>query len=393
MEWNGCDYERCEPMNKLKVTILSLSVVTVMAGAAVGPALGVIAEYFNGVSPLLIKLIITLPSLFIILTSFLFSAIANRASSKAIAIIGLLLYVAGGCGAGLADNVYVILGFRAVLGIGVGLIMPLSTGLLGYFFERSEQSKLMGYSVAMNNLGGIIASILAGYLVSLNWRYTFAIYLLGLIVILLVVLYLPKMELNRKKTGLDGETIRTIAPYALAMFVTMVAFYTMPSSFAIIAAAENLAPTAYVGLLMSAQNVTALIAGFLLSWILLKMEKVAKYFASAMMALGFLGMSFTGSVILTVSGLVALGIGMGTVVPILNAQIALRADKDKITSAMSIMSAMLFLGQFLSPIIIDGVQSLLGLQGVQSPYYLSMALSVLLCVSFIKVPISVAGKA
>ena len=155
-------------MNKLKVTILSLSVVTVMAGAAVGPALGVIAEYFSGASQLLIKLIITLPSLFIILTSFLFSTIANRASSKAIAIIGLLLYVAGGCGAGLADNVYVILMFRAILGIGVGLIMPLSTGLLGYFFDRSEQSKLMGYSVAMNNLGGIIASILAGYLVSLN---------------------------------------------------------------------------------------------------------------------------------------------------------------------------------------------------------------------------------
>ena len=214
-----------------------------------------------------------------------------------------------------------------------------------------------------------------------------------MIVILLVVLYLPKMELNRKKTGLDAETIRTIAPYALAMFVTMVAFYTMPSSFAIIAAAEDLVPTAYVGLLMSAQNITALIAGFLLSWILAKTGKAVKYFASAMMATGFLGMSFTGSVILTVSGLVALGIGMGTVVPILNAQIALRADKDKITSAMSIMSAMLFLGQFLSPIIIEGVQSLLGLRGVQSPYYLSMALSVLLCISFIKIPISVHEKA
>ena len=53
-------------MTKLKVTILSLSVVTVMAGAAVGPALGVIAAYFSDADPLMIKLIITIPSLFII---------------------------------------------------------------------------------------------------------------------------------------------------------------------------------------------------------------------------------------------------------------------------------------------------------------------------------------
>ena len=215
-----------------------------------------------------------------------------------------------------------------------------------------------------------------------------------MIVILLVVLYLPKMELNRKKTGLDAETIRTIAPYALAMFVTMVAFYTMPSSFAIIAASGG--PGSYgvcrtfdVG--AEYHRVDCGVSPVLGFWP--KTGKAVKYFASAMMATGFLGMSFTGSVILTVSGLVALGIGMGTVVPILNAQIALRADKDKITSAMSIMSAMLFLGQFLSRSLIEGVNRCWRLRGVQSPYYLSMALSVLLCISFIKIPISVHEKA
>jgi hypothetical protein len=47
-------------MGKLKVTILSLSLVTVMSGAAVAPALGAIANYFSNTDPLLIKLIITL---------------------------------------------------------------------------------------------------------------------------------------------------------------------------------------------------------------------------------------------------------------------------------------------------------------------------------------------
>jgi MFS family permease len=117
-------------MGKLKVTILSLSLVTVMSGAAVAPALGAIANYFSNTDPLLIKLIITLPALFIIFTSLLFSSLSSRLSSKTIAISGLFLYIVGGCGAGFVNNIYLLLAFRSILGIGVGLIMPLSTGLL-----------------------------------------------------------------------------------------------------------------------------------------------------------------------------------------------------------------------------------------------------------------------
>ena len=181
-------------MGKLKVTILSLSLVTVMSGAAVAPALGAIANYFIKVDPLLIKLIITLPALFIIFTSLLFSLISSRLSSKTIAVSGLLLYIIGGCGSGFVNNIYLLLAFRSILGIGVGLIMPLSTGLIAYLFDKNEQSKLMGYSSAMNNLGGIIATTLSGYLVSLNWRYSFAIYLLGLFVVIMVIGVLPKAE-------------------------------------------------------------------------------------------------------------------------------------------------------------------------------------------------------
>jgi MFS family permease len=57
------------------------------------------------------------------------------------------------------------------------------------------------------------------------------------------------------------------------------------------------------------------------------------------------------------------------------------------TSAMSIMSAMMYLGQFLSPILIDGIQSQLGLTGLQTPFYIAMVLAVVLLVVLIWVPI------
>ena len=57
---------------RLKFTILSISLLTVMADAAIAPALGVINAHFSGRNPLLIQLIVSLPALFIILTNLLF---------------------------------------------------------------------------------------------------------------------------------------------------------------------------------------------------------------------------------------------------------------------------------------------------------------------------------
>lgn len=379
-------------MRKLKITILSLSLVTVMSGAAVAPALGPIADYFNEADPLVIKLIITLPSLFIIFTSLLFSLISSKLSSKTIAVIGLLLYIIGGSGAGFVNNIYLLLAFRSILGIGVGLIMPLSTGLIAYFFDKDEQSKLMGYSSAMNNLGGIIATALSGYLVSLNWRYSFAIYLLGLFVVIMVIWILPKSEMNRTKNSIDIKSIRKIAPYVSVMFITMVVFFTVPSNFSMIATKENLVPTSFIGLLMSVQNITSFITGLALSAIVKKVGRYTKYFASGMLALGFFSLSFTSHIATVIFGLFALGVGLGTLVPILNAQISLHVDKEKMTSAMSIMSAMLYLGQFLSPILIDGIQSILRLQGQQIPFYLAMILSIALLISFIRIPVFITGN-
>jgi MFS family permease len=377
-------------MGKLKVTILSLSLVTVMSGAAVAPALGAIANYFSNTDPLLIKLIITLPALFIIFTSLLFSSLSSRLSSKTIAISGLFLYIVGGCGAGFVNNIYLLLAFRSILGIGVGLIMPLSTGLIAYFFDKNEQSKLMGYSSAMNNLGGVIATTLSGYLVSLDWRYSFTIYLLGLLVMIMVVEFLPKAEIRNTKNSIDAKSIRNITPYVFTMFITMIIFYALPSNFSIIMTKENLVPTSFIGLLMSVQNITAFTTGLALSIILKIVGRYTKYFASGILALGFFSLSFTNHIVTVVLGLVALGVGLGTLVPMLNDQISYHVDKEKITSAMSIMSAMLYLGQFLSPFIIDGIQSIFHLQGMQMPFYLAMILSLALLISFVKIPVFVA---
>ncbi len=123
----------------LKPTIISISMATVMAGAAISPALGLIAEAFPDASETMIKLILTAPSIMIIPFSFLSSYLTSKITKRTIIMIGLVIYLIGGVGAQLMSTIELLLAFRLFLGAGVGLVMPLSMSLINDYFKGSER--------------------------------------------------------------------------------------------------------------------------------------------------------------------------------------------------------------------------------------------------------------
>jgi len=184
-----------------------------MAGAAVAPALGVIREYFSDADQIMIQLIISIPAVFIFLTSFIFPKLTRMFRVKTLVLIGLMLYVLGGCMTGLFSNIWIVLIFRALVGIGVGIIMPLSTGLLSFYYPPEQLDGLMGLSSAMNQMGGVIATLIAGVLAAISWRTSFLVYLLGLICIVLCLLFLPNDKLSsigspQRNTGYFRQKFR-----------------------------------------------------------------------------------------------------------------------------------------------------------------------------------------
>lgn len=174
-------------MNRmLKPTIISIAMATVMAGAAISPAIGLIAANFPDTHPTLIKLVLTAPSLLIIPFSFLSGYLTKKISKRSIVLIGIGIYVVAGVGAQFTNTIEMLLAFRFVLGAGVGLVMPLSFTLISDHFQGREQTKMMGYNTAFSNLGGIVTMLLAGYLATFNWRVPFNVYWIGLIIFVLV---------------------------------------------------------------------------------------------------------------------------------------------------------------------------------------------------------------
>ena len=85
-------------------SILSLSLLTVMAGAAVAPALNVIQAHFAQSSQTFVQMIISIPALFIVITNFFFPKLCRRLNTRTLVLLGLSLYTAGGCAAGRSDS-------------------------------------------------------------------------------------------------------------------------------------------------------------------------------------------------------------------------------------------------------------------------------------------------
>ena len=350
-------------------TILSISLLTVMAGAAIAPALGVISEHFPGQSPLLIQLIVSLPALFIILTNLVFPWLCRLMKTRTLALTGLALYVLSGAGAFFVDDIWLLLIFRALMGVSVGMIMPLSTGLLAYYFPPEEQAGLMGLSAAMNQMGGVVATFLAGMLAGISWNYAFLVYLLGLIAIILVAVFLPNERLSGRG-GVSLSLLRRFQPSVVGMFLVMILFFVYPTNFAL--TASGTLSEMGVTLTMVGLDVVAFLVGLVFGNMMKHFAAQMKYIAPLGFAAGYLCLATGSGLVWLLLGSAFIGIANGIGVPYLNTIGSVKAGKEAATTVMPLLSAALYLGQFLSPLIVSPAAVATG----TSPYVIAFCIAI-----------------
>ena len=369
----------------LACAILSLSLLTVMAGAAVAPALGVIREYFSQENPLFIQMIISIPALFIFITNLIFPKICSRAGSKTLVMTGLFLYTAGGVAAGLFSNIWLVLLMRAVVGVGVGIIMPLSTGLLAYYYSSEQLDEMMGWSSSMNQLGGVIATLLSGVLASLSWRASFLVYFLGLLSILLCAAFLPDDRIPSGHSSSSSENLKTFSPYIVAMFFLMMSFFLYPSNFAMISTMDGSVPQHWIAVIMAGMDVVAAISGALFVKIKGFLGNSIRCLAPVLFLSGYLLLAFTTQLTGILLGSACIGFANGIGIPYLIAAASHKAGKTAAATALPLISGALYLSQFLTPFVYSAVESVPVFSGIlHLPYYLGIGTSVIfLCWSVV----------
>ena len=364
----------------LAPTILSISLLTVMAGAAMAPALWAVKAHFADRSDLLVQFIVSLPALFIIITNLYFTRLCKLFKTKTLAVIGLAMYVLCGAGAFFIDDIAAILVLRALLGVSVGMIMPLSTGLLSYYFPPEEQSRLMGLCAAMNQAGGVIATLIAGVLAKVGWNYAFLVYLMGLAVLVLVLAFLPNEHLEAPAGSQSFlSNIRRFYPSVLGMLLLMVCFFVFPSNFSAICVRTTKLDPVAITIIMVALDVVAALVGLVFGGMMKTFRMSIKYFAPFFFLLGYLCFGLSQTLPALLAGCLFIGIANGVGVPYLNTIASIKAGREAATTVMPLLSASLYAGQFLSPLLVTPLAGILFPGNVCGVYLVAC----IFCVAFL----------
>ena len=154
-------------------------------------------------------------------------AIAGRMSDaygrKPFLLAGLAIFAGGTLLAGFATSMEMLIGFRALQGLGGGILMANTFTISGDLFPPSERSKYMGIFAATFGVGGLIGPLLGGLIVDvLSWRWVFwAILPLGVVAFGAIAVIMPWLRPPPRRVVIDwfgiGALLLALMPAMLSL--------------------------------------------------------------------------------------------------------------------------------------------------------------------------------
>ncbi|HET6459440.1 MAG TPA: DHA2 family efflux MFS transporter permease subunit [Syntrophales bacterium] len=116
---------------------------------------------------------------------------------KRVFLVSLVLFTAGSLACGLANNIYTLIAFRALQGIGGASFLPTASGIVSDYFPENRE-RMIGLFSSIFPIGGVVGPNLGGWIVAhYSWRYIFYINLpIGVILIVLIMMLLTDSKVH-----------------------------------------------------------------------------------------------------------------------------------------------------------------------------------------------------
>lgn len=354
-----------------KAAVLSVSTITILGSTAVSPALSGIKSAFPQMSDGWIQMILTLPTLLIIPSCLLCRYAISRMGQKNVLLMGIIIYLIGGLGAGLAPSFAVLLVMRGILGIGCGFITPMAQNLISSNFEGEEKQRLTSYSASASYLMGIIASFCVGRLVGINWRLAFLIYFVAAVVMVLNILYLPDDRKNSASEENELSNSKDTSKPNIPAFLTIIAmfgingaFYTFSASISLFMRGEGIGNETSSGIVVS----SFMICGFIIGLIVPFFRKILKSYTMSlgclMMGAGYMILSKGSDIRILMAAAALVGGSYSILYSGIFTRIrSLSKSEKETTTLVTLTTAFMFLGQAVSQYTLSAVELLAGTSG------------------------------
>lgn len=362
--------------------IWSVSALTSLPGLAVSPISENLLSVFPSATDLEIQMLTTLPSLLIIPFILLSGVISEKVGYIKLLNIGLWLYLISGALYFLCASMTQLIIVSALLGVGAGIIIPLSTSLVSRFFSGEQRTKQYGYVSALTNITLVVATAVTGFLADIQWRLPFVVYLLPLVSILLVPAIkgsdkgftVKENDRNPDNTASKVDYRRLVKYmlfYLLITYLVMVVSIDMP--FLLGKYGYDSAVTGYTTSLFF---IAMMLPGLFINRIISVLRSTILLFSLLLIVFGLYDIFFNSSLLFIILGCVAIGFGYGVAQPYIYDVTASLAPPRKATYTLALLMTMNYVAILIAPFLLDWLQDIFGIKGERFPFALNSIIGI-----------------
>ena len=354
------------------VAIWSISAIISLPGLAISPILEDLDKIFPSASELEVEMLESLPSLMIIPFMLLSGRWSVRGNKIRLLVIGSAIFLISGIGSLLSRSLVELIVLGAVMGVGAGIIIPLSTGFVVDYFTGDYRIKQLGISSAVNNLALVGATSLTGYLADIKWYFAFVVYLLPAVTLILIPALNhtrpepePPQGAQRRQQGLNGRII-----VGLRLFYFIITYASLVVTFnTSYLASEGGMSSSKSGLLISLFFLAIMAPGFVLNGIMKLLGKATNLWSLVVMGVGLVIMSLPHPSFLKLAvGAILTGLGYGVMQPLIYDKAATNSPPHLSTLALSLVMVVNYLAILVAPFIIDGIDWLFVTKSYSFPF-------------------------
>ena len=187
------------------VAIWSVSAIVSLPGLAISPILDDMQSIFPHASELEVQMLESLPSLLIIPFMLLAGRWAVKGNKMTLLVVGTAIFLLSGVWCTTSYTLLELIIASTLVGVGAGMIIPLSTGLVVDYFTGDKRVKQLGVSSAVNNLTLVVATSAVGYLADVEWHLAFIVYLLPAVTLLLIPALSRTKPMPEPKSGAQNR--------------------------------------------------------------------------------------------------------------------------------------------------------------------------------------------
>lgn len=185
------------------IAVMSGLFLAALDQSIVGTALPTIVREFNGLNEL--SWVVTSYLLLSTITVPIAGKLSDIFGRRKVLLAGIMIFVVASMLTGAAWSMASLIAFRALQGLGGGIIMSSAFSVIGDLFTPAERPKWQGVFGAVFGLSSVAGPLLGGFLTdSVSWRWCFYINVpIGIIAFILIAKYLPTIIQKGARPSID----------------------------------------------------------------------------------------------------------------------------------------------------------------------------------------------